>query len=90
VLGVSPQSDEATIRKSYLSLVRQFPPERFPQEFAEIRSAYEAVRDPFQFLQNEIFLRDDRDSLADIGNELRAQLNGRRIPLDTLLSLGNG
>ena len=46
VLGLPRQADEAEIRRRYLELVRQFSPDRAPTEFAAIRAAYDAVRDP--------------------------------------------
>jgi len=45
VLGVSPQADSETIRQQYLDLVRQFPPETHPEDFATIRHAYEVLSD---------------------------------------------
>ena len=34
VLGVEPDADDETIRRRYLELVREFPPERNPEKFA--------------------------------------------------------
>ncbi len=45
VLGVSSQADSETIRQRYLELVRRFPPETHPEDFAEIRQAYEVLND---------------------------------------------
>ena len=45
-LGLPPSADETEIRQHYLELVRQFPPDRAPERFAEIRAAYDALRDP--------------------------------------------
>ena len=38
-LGLPPSADETEIRRRYLELVRQFPPDRAPERFAEIRAA---------------------------------------------------
>lgn len=46
VLGVSRDADEAEIRARYLQLVKQFPPDREPEKFREIRAAYDATKDP--------------------------------------------
>ena len=46
ILGVTPQADEAEIRRRSLALVREFPPERAPERFAAIRVAYDEVRNP--------------------------------------------
>ena len=45
-LGVSNTASEAEIRSRYLQLVREFAPDRAPERFAEIRAAYDELRDP--------------------------------------------
>ena len=44
ILDLPPDSDDEAIRRRYLELVRRFPPERNPEKFASIRSAYESLR----------------------------------------------
>jgi len=89
-LGVSPDADEATLRRRYLELVRQNPPEKCPQEFAEIHEAYGQLRDPVTRLQRQVFgLRSD-ESLDDIIADLRSRVQDARIPTETLLSLAEG
>jgi len=46
ILGVSPDASEADVRARYLELVKQFPPEREPEKFREIRMAFDAAKDP--------------------------------------------
>ncbi len=46
VLGVPQGAGEAEIRARYLELVKEFPPERNPEKFREIRAAFEAAKDP--------------------------------------------
>ena len=41
LLGIEPDADDETIRRRYLELVRQFPPEHHPEKFAAVRAAYE-------------------------------------------------
>jgi len=45
-LGIAPSADAETIRRRYLELVRQFPPESDPESFQRIRRAYETLTDP--------------------------------------------
>ena len=45
VLGVDGDADDAEIRRCYLALVRDHPPDREPERFREIRAAYEALGD---------------------------------------------
>src|SRR5687768_31578 len=45
VLDLPEDADDEAIQKRYLALVRRYSPEREPERFAEIRTAYEAIRD---------------------------------------------
>jgi curved DNA-binding protein CbpA len=45
VLGVAEDAGDAEIRRRYLALVRDFPPDRAPERFQELRAAYEALSD---------------------------------------------
>jgi curved DNA-binding protein CbpA len=56
VLGLSRQASEADIKRAYFQLVRQFPPERQPEKFRAIRTAYEQLRDPEQRTRMDLFL----------------------------------
>lgn len=86
-LGLSPTADETEIRKRYLELVRQFPPDRAPQRFAEIRAAYDALQDPAGRLEARLFQTHSRtDSLDLIGEELQRRLKNVRFPLSVLAS----
>jgi curved DNA-binding protein CbpA len=87
VLGVSPDVDEAALRRRYLELVRQHPPEKFPKEFAEIREAYEQLRDPMARLHRQMFQIRGDESLEDVIADLRSRVQAARIPTNTLLSL---
>ena len=87
VLGLPLDADEAQVRRRYLELVREYPPEREPARCAEIRAAYEQLRDPVTRLTSQLFgIRND-DSLDDIMAEVRKRMINRRIPTDVLLSL---
>jgi tetratricopeptide (TPR) repeat protein len=46
VLGVSKTASPEEIKRAYLALVRQYTPERAPEEFKRIRQAYETLSDP--------------------------------------------
>jgi curved DNA-binding protein CbpA len=86
VLGLPPNADEAALRGRYLELVRQHPPDRSPARFAEIRAAYDELRNPANRLERLIFLPSE-DSLRDVLASFRTRLLGARIPVDLLLSL---
>ena len=46
ILGVAANASEAEIRAAYLGKVKEFPPDRSPEEFEKIRDAYDMLRDP--------------------------------------------
>ena len=56
VLGLDRQASEAEIKRAYFQLVRQFPPEREPEKFREIRTAYEQLRDAESRARIALFL----------------------------------
>jgi hypothetical protein len=43
-LGISPGATPDEIRAAYHAKLREFPAHTYPQEFKEIRAAYEALR----------------------------------------------
>lgn len=89
VLGLPAQADEAEIRRRYLDLVRQFPPDRAPERFAAIHAAYDAVRDPARRLEAQLFRVASTDSIDALVADLRARLTEARLPLDVLLALAD-
>jgi curved DNA-binding protein CbpA len=89
VLGLPSDADEAEVRRRYLELVRENPPDRAPERFAAIRSAYDEVRDPKRRLALRLFETGSRDSLEAIAADLRLRLTAGRLPLDILLALAD-
>ncbi len=43
VLGLTEPTTDEQVKKAYLTLIRQYSPERDPERFQQIRSAYEAA-----------------------------------------------
>ena len=46
ILGVAPDATDEAIREAYLARLRQFPPDRNPEEFERTRDAYQRIDDP--------------------------------------------
>ena len=46
VLGVTRDAEERELKKRYFGLMREFPPETHPEQFARIQRAWEIVSDP--------------------------------------------
>jgi curved DNA-binding protein CbpA len=87
VLGIPPDSDDETIRRRYLQLVREFSPERHPQKFAEVRRAYEDLKDLDTRLQHRVFEAGKNESVDAIIEELTCRTTRRRLSLKELFSL---
>lgn len=87
VMGVARDVDEATIRKRYLELVREFPPDRAPERFAAVRAAYDELRDPARRIGAQLFEITTSDSLEAIVEDLRSRIRSARYRLDDLFKL---
>jgi curved DNA-binding protein CbpA len=86
VFGLSPDSDDETIRRRYLELVRQFSPEHHPEKFAAIRAAYESLRDLNTRLSHQLFEAGRKETVDAIVEEIACRSPRRRVSLKTLLS----
>ncbi|MGB0385348.1 MAG: J domain-containing protein [Ardenticatenaceae bacterium] len=56
ILGVARRADEKAIKRAYFKKVRQFPPEKAPEQFKEIRGAYDQLRNAERRAQVDLFL----------------------------------
>ena len=89
-LSLTPDAGEAEIRRRYLELVREFPPDRAPERFAVVHAAYEELRDPARRLQSQIFRSETTaDSLEMLSADLRRRLRTARLPVASLLDLAD-
>ncbi len=86
-LGLTRTSSDAEIRRRYLELVRQFPPERDAERFAAIRHAYDQLRDPVSRMATRLFKIEEGDSWEAIEADWKRRLRSARIPVDVLLGL---
>jgi len=88
VLDLGHDADETQIRSRYLELVRQFPPEREPQKAAEVRAAYDALRDPLVRLESQLFDVKSNRTFESLLDEYKPVLRGQRFSTNLLMSLG--
>lgn len=56
VLGLIRGAAPEEIKQAYFSKVREFPPERDPQMFKQVRAAYDALRTPEAKSSTDLFL----------------------------------
>src|ERR1700683_1959658 len=75
VLGVGPQADNEEIRAAYLALVKQYPPDRSPEQFERVRDAYEALRDPRRRARYMLFSGDPDAPLAPLAGDGKPERN---------------
>ena len=86
VLGVAPESDDETIRRRYLELVRTYTPEQHPARFAAVREAYEKLRDLDSRVRFRLFEQGREESIEPIIEEIACRTPRRRFGLQTLLT----
>lgn len=89
ILGLPGDADEPQIRARYLELVRQFPPERDPARFQEIRAAFEAAKDPLVMAKKLLRAPDDEEVPDWLEVLEQAARNPPPLTVDFLLGLGN-
>ncbi|WP_010582034.1 J domain-containing protein [Schlesneria paludicola] len=88
VLSVAPDASEAEIRARYLKLVKQYPPDREPEKFREIREAFDAAKDPLSVARRLTTPPgDDAPQWSDVLESQKR--NPPRMTSAFLLSLGN-
>jgi curved DNA-binding protein CbpA len=46
ILGIETAADGKEVKRAYFAAVKKFPPERFPEEFKDIRAAYDCLFNP--------------------------------------------
>jgi curved DNA-binding protein CbpA len=63
VFGIHEDASDVEIRRRYLALVRDYPPDRAPERFREYRTAYEALSDERKRLETKL-LRTNEAALA--------------------------
>lgn len=81
VLGISKNVGDQEVRKAYLALVRQHPPERSPEMFQRVRSAYTELQDQRLRLRFQLFNATHGESLDEWMEELQCETATQRLSL---------
>jgi curved DNA-binding protein CbpA len=85
VLGVPLDADDAVVRKRYLELTVQYPPEQHPERFAAVRAAYEKVRTLDARARYRLFERGTEDTIEAIIEDAECTTPRPRPSLEQLL-----
>ena len=87
ILGIAAEATADEARLAYLEAVRRSPPDKDPQQFAELRRAMQAYDAPFAAAE-EVFRESfEPPSLAAVVDE--AKTRPPRLPTSLLLALGD-
>jgi curved DNA-binding protein CbpA len=84
VFGLTPEADDETIRRRYLELVKQNPPEQRPEQFAAVRAAYDKLRDLDTRLQQRLLETGKDESIESIIEEVLCRSPRPRLTLEAL------
>ena len=86
ILSITPPGDDETIRKHYLELVRQYPPEQYPERFAEINRAFEMIKKHEHRLCHTLFPPnlEERSPMAVVINHLKHRRPKTHLSVDKL------
>ncbi len=87
VLSLTPEASDEAIRQRYLELTKQFPPDHHPQKFAEIRKAYDLLKDQETRLRHWLFETSSHDTLDSMIEEVECQKTRSRFSLKKLYDL---
>lgn len=87
ILELKPGATQEELRKKYLALVRQYPPDRDPEKFRDIHAAYQLLADPLA--QATALLTPSRDKPDLMAVIVEAEKVRPRLDMLNLLALGN-
>ena len=87
ILELKSGATSEEIRRAYLNLVRQHPPDRAPDKFREIHAAYEMLNDPMNLATALMTSNSERPDLTAVIVE--AEKVRPRLATLNLLALGN-
>ncbi len=86
ILGIGWNASEQEIREAYLRKVKEYPPDRSPEQFEQVRDAYETLRDPRRRMRQILLSADPEAPLASLLTKetLRRRFTGPEPWLEVL------
>jgi curved DNA-binding protein CbpA len=96
ILEVDEVASDEAIKSAYLKKVKEYPPEREPLRFQEVRAAFEAIETPRKRLGYKLFHSEPPDPKAVLERCLKpgeprrpSEESIRRLLADTLKGTGD-
>jgi DnaJ-class molecular chaperone len=86
LLEIHEEADDAEIKQAYLRKVRDYPPERAPDQFQRIRDAYEHIQTREKRLKYTLFHTHEPDATEIIGHMLKQCSKPQRPSLEAFQS----
>lgn len=84
ILNIPERCSDEEAKTAYLQLIRQFPPERFPEKFKEIQAAFEKVKTERERIATRLF-RLDPFASSDLWNAIKSE--EQRIQVEQLVRI---
>ena len=86
VLDLPHEATDENVKDRYLELVKRYPPDTHPKQFAAVRQAYEAVRHQRGRLETRLFYFDKaaRWEVESLPNTSRQSPTRRRFSMSEL------
>lgn len=86
IIGVSEDATDETIKTAYLQKVRQYPPERAPEQFQTIRTAFEAIKNQEKRLKYRLFHHEPPSLAALLERVLQPEHSKQQRPTVALFT----
>ncbi len=86
ILDISEDSDDSAVKKSYLKMVKLYPPERFPTDFQRIRASYEQIKTKKDRLRYSLF-DTELPKVEELVLDIKVTRKGRRPEIEILRNI---
>lgn len=86
ILDISEDSDDSAVKKAYLKMVKQYPPERFPADFQRIRASYEQIKTKKDRLRYSLFDA-ELPEVEELILDIRLARKGKRPGIEMLRNI---
>ena len=61
LLSLPEDVDDTMVKRAYLSKIKLFPPDKAPEQFQQIRGAYDAIKDKRSRMRYQLFHQQEAD-----------------------------